>query len=123
MNRQKDKITVYYDGACPVCVKDRQTYEKLAGGDDGGVCWYDISGRDEELRELGIDPLKALTELHVRDEEGRVLAELDAYILLMGRVPRLKALAWLLGLPVIKPALGRLYRWMVLRRLRRAGRL
>lgn len=24
------KTYVYYDGACPKCIRDRQTYEKLA---------------------------------------------------------------------------------------------
>ncbi len=123
MSAKKDKITVYYDGACPACVRDRQYYESLAGGEDGGVCWYDITGREEELQQLGIDPHKALTELHVSDEAGRVLSELDAYILLMRRVPRLKPLASLIGLPGVKPLLGAVYRWMVLRRLRKTGRL
>lgn len=120
--RQKGKITVFYDGACPACVKDRRTYERLAGG-ESGVCWFDITGREEELREWGIDPHKALTELHVSDGSGSVRSELDAYILLLGRLPRLKWLAWLIGLPFIKPLLGKLYRWTVLRRLRRTGRI
>ena len=57
------------------------------------------------------------------DETGRILCELDAYILLMDRVPLLKPLAWLLGMPVIRPLLARLYHWMVIRRLRKGGRL
>jgi hypothetical protein len=28
---QQNKVTVYYDGACPKCVRDRQNYEKLSG--------------------------------------------------------------------------------------------
>lgn len=117
------KLTVYYDGACPRCVRDRENYEKLAGKGAEAVSWFDITGREEELRALGIDPRRALTELHVRDERGRVRSELDAYILLLGRVHRLKPLAWLIGLPVIRPLLSRLYRAGVARRLRRSGRL
>ena len=30
MSLKPRKITVYYDGACSRCVKDRKTYEKLA---------------------------------------------------------------------------------------------
>jgi len=26
MEKQKDKVTVYYDGSCPKCVRDRQNY-------------------------------------------------------------------------------------------------
>ncbi|MEN8259898.1 MAG: DUF393 domain-containing protein [Pseudomonadota bacterium] len=123
MSEEKAKITVYYDGACARCVRDRDTYEKLAGKGGGEVCWFDITGREDQLREIGIDPHKALTELHVRDENQRVLSELDAYILLMGKVPLLKPLAWLIGLPVIRPLLSRLYHWMVIRRLTESGRL
>ena len=117
------KITVYFDGACPGCIKDRENYEKLAGKNGEDVCWFDITGQDTHLRNLGIDPHKALSELHVRDEQQQIISELDAYILLMSRVPRLKPLAWLIGLPVIRPLLSSLYHWMVNRRLKKTGRL
>ena len=123
MNQSKDKITVYYDGACPSCIKDRKDYEQLAGKGGEDVFWHDISGQDGHLRDIGIDPYKAMTELHVRDENQQIFSELDAYILLMSRVPRLKPVAWLIGLPVIRPILSSLYRWMVNRRLKRSGRL
>lgn len=118
----KGKITVYYDGACPRCVQDRRNYEKLAGKVGEEVCWFDITGQDERLRELGIDPHKALTELHVSDENQQIHSELDAYILLLGRTPVLKPLAWLIGLPLIRPLLARIYRQGVLTRLRQSGR-
>lgn len=120
---QSNQLVVYYDGACPKCMRDRERYEKLSGVSAVEVSWCDISGKDNYLRGLGIDPRKALTELHVRDSDGRVVSELDAYILLMKRVPLLKPVAWLIGLPVIRPALAQLYHWQVARRLRRAGRL
>jgi predicted DCC family thiol-disulfide oxidoreductase YuxK len=48
MNQEKAKMTVYYDGACPKCVKDRQNYEKLAGKAGEAVCWMDITGQDRK---------------------------------------------------------------------------
>lgn len=123
MRKDKDKIIVYYDGACPVCVRDRQNYEKISGKGAGQVCWFDITGQESQLRKLGIDPQKALTELHVSDESGRVVSELDAYILLMSKVPLLKPLAWLIGLPLIRPALAKIYHQQVNRRLRARGLL
>jgi predicted DCC family thiol-disulfide oxidoreductase YuxK len=117
------ELTVFYDGACPRCVGERARYERMSGDTGERVCWLDITGRDEVLAALGIDPGKALRELHVRDADGRVHRELDAYILLMRRVPVMRPLAWLIGLPVIRPLLARLYRAWVLRRLRRTGRL
>lgn len=123
MHQRNNKIIVYYDGACPKCVRDRQNYEKLSGKTSEDVCWFDITGRDDELRELGIDPQKALSELHVKNEAGRIVSELDAYILLMNKVPLLKPLAWLTGLPAIRHVLAGIYHWQVNRRLNKRGLL
>ena len=95
----------------------RQRYEKLAGKTGESVEWLDITGKDEQLRAEGIDPDKALRELHVKDAQGHIHSEMDAYILLMSRVPMLKPLAWLIGLPVIRPVLARMYHYLVDRRL------
>ncbi|MBA4743241.1 MAG: DUF393 domain-containing protein [Azoarcus sp.] len=119
----REPITVFYDGACPRCRRDRANYERLAGKGGRNVEWCDITGRDDELRAEGIDPDAALRELHVRAPDGGVLRELDAYILLMSRVWVLKPLAWLIGLPGVRGLCSRAYRAMVDRRLRREGRL
>lgn len=116
-------ITVYYDGACEKCVRDREKYEAMAGESGRDVQWFDITGQHDALKALGINPRQALTELHIRAPDGRILSEIDAYILLMSRVPRLKPLAWLIALPLIRPQCARLYHAMVTRRLRREGRL
>ena len=123
MNEPKHPITVFYDGACPRCVRDRAQYERWAGPAGEWICWFDITGQDEQLRALGIDPHRALTELHVLDEHQRLRSELEAYIVLLERVPRLKPLAWLVGRPWIRSGLARLYHWGVQRRLHRSGRL
>jgi predicted DCC family thiol-disulfide oxidoreductase YuxK len=123
MSDNKAEIKVYYDGACPKCIRDRSIYQKLAGKAAENVCWIDITGQEEQLRKIGIDPHKALTELHVQDESQRIVSEMDAYILLMSKVPLLKPLAWLIRLPIIRPLLAAIYHWQVNRRLRRSGRL
>lgn len=117
MTDSNAKLVVFYDGSCPACIKDRRWYEKLAGKTGESVEWLDITGRDDELRSEGIDPYRALRELHVKDTQGRIHREMDAYILLMSRVPVLKPLAWLIGLPLIRPGLARLYHAWVSRRL------
>ena len=117
------QLTVFYDASCPKCVRDRVRYERMVGERAADIHWMDITGRDTELRELGIDPFHALTELHVRDADGTIHSEIDAYILLMARAPRLRIMAWLIGLPLIRPTLAWLYHTMVYRRLQRDGRL
>lgn len=118
MDRLPGKLTVFYDGACSVCIRDRRWYEKLEGKTEDSVEWLDITGRDDELRQQGIDPDKALRELHVKDAQGQVHQEMAAYILLMSRVQALKPLAWLIGLPLIRPSLAWLYHRWVARRLK-----
>jgi predicted DCC family thiol-disulfide oxidoreductase YuxK len=87
------------------------------------VDWFDITGREAHLRRIGIDPQEALRELHVRREDGTVLREMDAYILLLRRVPLLRPLARLVERPAVRPLLSRAYRRMVDDRLERTGRL
>lgn len=123
MTDSSAKLRVFYDGACPLCRRERARYERMAKAAGDAVDWFDINGREDELRRLGIDPHLALTELHVEDEQRRIHRELDAYILLMKRVPRLRPIAWLIGLPLVRPLLARLYHRSVTRRLKRQGRL
>jgi predicted DCC family thiol-disulfide oxidoreductase YuxK len=119
----KAQLTVYYDGACPRCIKDRNNYQKLQGKKTDTVCWFDITGKDKQLEELGIDPQQALTELHVKNADGKIVSEMDAYILLMSRVSLLKPLAFIIALPIIRPLLARLYHYKVNKRLIETGRL
>ncbi|ULG70191.1 thiol-disulfide oxidoreductase DCC family protein [Marinobacterium sediminicola] len=123
MPASDNQITVFYDGACPRCIRDRAHYEHLDSEADNQVVWFDITGQEQALLKLGIDPHKALTELHIRTADGRILSELDAYRVLMARIPRYRLLGRLIGWPLIRPLASRLYRWLVNRRLRKAGRL
>lgn len=114
-------LKVYYDAVCPLCRRERRRYERLAGL--RGVEWLDVSSHEAQLRARGIAPRDALLSLHVEEQDGTLHEGLDAYILLMRRVPWLRPLAWLLGLPLIKPAVTWWYRRWVRRRLAREGRL
>ncbi|KDM92320.1 thiol-disulfide oxidoreductase DCC family protein [Photobacterium galatheae] len=116
------KIRVFYDGACPSCVRDRAWYESWLGRHPELVEWYDITGKDEALKALGISPEKALRELHVQDQQGIVYQEMDAYILLLKQVWWLRPVAFLMGLPGIRHLLSAIYRRMVDQRLAREGR-
>jgi predicted DCC family thiol-disulfide oxidoreductase YuxK len=123
MKQDKTRISVYYDGACPQCVKDRRNYEQLSVKSKDDIQWIDITGKESLLRSIGIDPRKALMELHVKDENQQILSEIDAYVLLMSRVPLLRPLSRVIGLPLVRPMLSRVYHWRVNRRLRHTGRL
>ncbi|MEQ6887428.1 DCC1-like thiol-disulfide oxidoreductase family protein [Halomonas sp. CS7] len=119
----RSMLKVYYDADCPICRRDRARYERWAGEASASVAWIDVNRHDERLRRRGVEPKAALLSLHVEDAQGRIVDGIDAYILLMRRVPRLRPLAWLIGLPVVRPLLARAYRRWVRRRLARQGRL
>jgi predicted DCC family thiol-disulfide oxidoreductase YuxK len=116
-------LKVYYDAVCPGCRRDRARYERWAGEAADTVEWVDVTDHAEMLRARGVDPRAALLSLHVEDAQGQIVDGIDAYILLMQRVPRLTPVAWLIGLPGIKALLSGVYRRWVRRRLAREGRL
>lgn len=116
-------LRVYYDGVCPGCRRDRARYERWAGETGRDVRWCDVTEHQQTLRAKGIDPRAALLSLHVEEEGGAIREGIDAYVLLMRRVPRLRPLAWLIGLPGLKPVLRFGYDRWVRRRLAREGRL
>lgn len=120
---RRQGLKVYYDGACPRCLRDRARYERLAGPAAAAVEWVDVTGNEATLLALGVDPKDALQALHVEDTQGTIHHGLDAYILLMRPVPVLKPIAWILGVPGFKEALEWGYRHSVRRRLARQGRL
>ena len=123
MDKTQRGITVFYDGDCPRCVKDRRFYQRLAGKGGEQITWFDITNQDEYLTRLGIDPFKALSELHIQLDNGKILSELDAYIVLMERVWQLKCLAWFISLPIIRPYLAKLYHQRVQKRLTASSRI
>lgn len=123
LKAQYKKLTVFYDGSCPVCVKDRRFFERIAGTSNKDLYWLDITNQEDYLQQQGIDPLDAMRELHVQLPNGQILKELDAYIELMGRVWLLKPIAWLIALPALRPWLAKKYHQKVTERLTRDGRL
>ena len=116
-------LYVYYDAACPGCRRDRARYERWAGRTGRDVIWCDLNEHHDELRRKGIDPEAALMSLHVELSSGEIREGIPAYIALMQRVPRLKPLAWLIGLPGIRHVVRYAYDRWVKWRLKRQGRL
>ncbi len=127
MKKSTSKISVFYDGSCGRCRKDRDNYLAIAGKHATNVVWVDITHKDDYLVSLGIDPKKALKELHIQIEVANkpliIVSELDAYIILMSNTFWLKPLAWLIALPIIRPILQKFYRVSVHNRLKTSQRL
>ncbi|MBZ5488908.1 DUF393 domain-containing protein [Halomonas aquamarina] len=115
-------IKVYYDAVCPSCRRDRRRYARWAGERASDIQWCDVSEHHDELRARGVAPDEALKSLHLALPDGRLVQGIDAYRVLMARVALLRPIAWLIGLPLVKPALRALYDGWVKRRLKQQGR-
>lgn len=115
--QESQTITVYYDQSCPSCVEDRVTFERLAGKRASLFSLFDITHQDAALRKLGIEPIKALRELHVKDADGNIFSSIEAYAVMMKQIPLLMPLGFFISLPLVKPTLGYFYRKAVDKRL------
>lgn len=102
-------ITVYFDGYCPVCSREVAGYRRLATRQP--VCWRDLAGAEDVLAGESFDLAAALTLLHVRDGDGRLLRGLDAHLCLWAALPGWHRLVWpIRHLPGLRPLLERAYR-------------
>ncbi len=83
-------LTVYYDGACPVCRREIAGYRRQAGAEH--CAWVDAS--QARADELGPDlsPTRALQRMHVRRADGRLVEGAAAFALLWQAFP---ATRWL----------------------------
>lgn len=115
-------INVFYDAQCPLCRKERRRYERWLGRHATDISWLDVSDHEQTLRQKGVDPAVALRSLHIETAPGQLVEGIDAYRLLMKRIPLLVPVAWVIGLPGIKPGLRALYDAWVKRRLMKQGR-
>ena len=114
------QITVFYDGDCPLCVREVARWKHASFSCD--VEWFDIAGQDEELQRRGIDPALALLELHTMTDDGEVFTSIGSYGLLLCQLPGWRWLGKLMLLPVIRPTLKWIYDWLTKMRLKREGR-
>ena len=65
--------------------------------------WFDITGQEVRLRELGIDPRRALTELHLLDEHQHIRSGTESVYSVDGKGSSLKPLVWFIGRPPPDP--------------------
>ncbi|MRI33983.1 DUF393 domain-containing protein [Endozoicomonas sp. OPT23] len=115
------KITVYYDGLCPLCTREVAKWRKAAF--DCEMEWLDITDNDELLISHGIDPDKALLELHTRTSDGVIRTSIESYSLMLKHLPRWKVFGWVMGLYGVRHFLKWVYDWLTRVRLKKEGRL
>lgn len=92
------KTEVYFDGACPLCRWEIETYRKLDAAN--AIDWVDVHAVASNAA-LGpdLDKTKALARFHIRTEDGTLLEGGRAFAHLWMRMPRTRWLGALFSRP------------------------
>ncbi len=100
---QPEALTVFYDGACPLCTREIGFYKTRRGAD--AISWIDVSNASPGEVAPGLTKDEALARFHVMKPEGtlvsngRAFAELWAALpgyRLIGRIAKTAPIAWFL---------------------------
>ncbi len=97
------QFTVYFDGSCAVCSREIAFYQRRAGADV--ICFADISRVRGGFVAPDLSREEAMAVLHVRDEQGRLVSGVDAFLALWHRLPGLRWMAFFGGLPGLRQIL------------------
>jgi predicted DCC family thiol-disulfide oxidoreductase YuxK len=116
------RITIFYDGSCPLCRREIAHY--LRRDRAGRLEALDIAADPAPLAPLGISPRDAMAALHVRDAAGRILIGAAAFLAIWDMLPRWRLLARAIrAVPGAPPLLEMAYRFVAPRRARVAAAL
>lgn len=112
------RVTVYYDGACPVCAREIAVYRRQRGAD--ACAWVDVTRCGDADLGPGLTRDAALARLHVRDADGRLTSGAQGFAALWRALPGTAWLGRLAGLGPMPWLLEAGYRGFL--RLRRSWR-
>lgn len=108
MREELDSLTVFYDGACPLCRKEIAWYKKQRGA--SLITWEDISQTPGDMVRKDLCKSDALSRLHVRTAEGNLLSGALAFAEIWKNLPHFKLFGKLAGLPGINSLAELLYK-------------
>jgi ubiquinone biosynthesis monooxygenase Coq7 len=111
-------LTVYFDGACPVCSREIATYRRLRGG--ASIDWVDASRCAPEALGPGLERGAALARLHARRADGTLVDGAAAFAAVWRRLPAFSLLGRIAGFAPVRTVLDVGYAGFL--RVRRAWR-
>ena len=91
------EITVYYDGACPLCAREVAFYRRRRGGDR--LNWVDVSAIEDQEVAPGLSKSAALSRFHVRKSDGQMVSGGLAFAALWHALPAFRPVGRLFGSP------------------------
>ncbi|MBC6438820.1 MAG: DUF393 domain-containing protein [Rhodospirillales bacterium] len=90
-NAQQKPVTVFYDGACPLCAREIAFYRRQDGAD--AVRWVDVASTDPSSVVCGLDRETALARFHVLDSDGNLVSGGAAFTRLWLELPIFRSFA------------------------------
>ena len=109
---EANQLTVYFDGACPLCRREISFYRRFRGADE--IEWVNVSSVAGGQVEADLSRRAALRRFHVRRRDGRLSSGAAAFAELWMALPSLSWLGRFLALPGIRHVAEGLYRGFLL---------
>lgn len=107
-------LTVFYDGACPLCQREIRFYRRLS--EDGEVHWVDVETTETCHLPEGLTRDGALARFHVQTGNGEMLSGARGFIALWAHIPGFQWLAKVARVPPLPWILEQGYRTFLLLR-------
>ena len=92
-------LTVYYNGACPVCRARVARYQSKADACTRLIAWCDVAEAPWALARWQVGAETALVNVHVLDDQGVLRHGAAAFARLWLELPGYRWLGWLASLP------------------------
>lgn len=106
MDAAAPALTVWYDGACPLCVREIALMRRLDRR--GAIAFLNVVGPGPAACPIARELL--LARFHARTRDGRLLDGAAAFAAMWREIPLLRPLAWLAAAPGMLWLLERAYR-------------
>jgi predicted DCC family thiol-disulfide oxidoreductase YuxK len=94
-----EQLEILYNGRCPVCSAEIAQYRKQAEHANAPVRFIDL--HEATLAHWGLSAEQATRRFHAR-KDGQIISGFPAFLALWRELPRMRWLARVLGLPVLR---------------------
>lgn len=112
-------LTVFYDGACPICAREMAVMQRLDRKQRLRLCDFSRPGYDAES--TGLHPERLGAVIHAQWSDGTIVTGVEVFRSIWQAVG-LGMLARVSRLPLIDPLMVKAYAWFAKNRLWLTGR-
>lgn len=106
------KLTVFYDGACPLCNREISFYKRRKGSE--AVNWIDVNRSAKEELVPSLTKAQALSRFHVQTFDERIISGGEAFAHVWAALPGFRLLGKFFQIRPFLWFLNNLY-WIFLR--------